>query len=278
MIHELINLDVDYKHYGIDHSDKKATLELFVLDNMEGVTKEKERPFILICPGGGYQHLSPREAEPIAIKFNSYGFNAGILRYSINPDIFPSQLLETDMAMSIIRSRSEEFKLAKGKLIIAGFSAGAHVAASAGTLYNTELVKNLGIDPMNLRPDAMMLAYPVITSGEHAHRGSFINLLGSNYDKYLDFVSLEKHIDSNTPATFIWHTFEDQAVPLENSLYFANELRKNNVKFEYHVFPNGSHGLALATEETVTSDGKCYQPECSCWTELFKEFVKNLSC
>lgn len=277
MIHELIDLNVDYKSYGIEHSDKKATLELFILDNMEGYTKEKERPFVLICPGGGYEHLSPREAEPIAIRFNSYGYNAGILRYSITPDVFPSQILEADMAMSIIRSRSEEFKLAKNKLIIAGFSAGAHVAASAGTLYNTDLVKELGINPDNLRPDAMMLAYPVITSGEYAHRSSFKKLLGSNYDKYLDFVSLENHVDSNTPATFIWHTFEDQSVPLENSLLFASALRKNNVKFEYHVFPNGSHGLALATEETVTSDGKGYQPECACWTDLFKEFVNHLA-
>lgn len=277
MIHEIINLDIDYAAKKIEHDDTKATLELFILDNMDGFVKEKERPFILICPGGGYQHLSPREAEPIAIKFNSYGFHTGILRYSIAPNIFPSQLLEANEALRIIRSKTTEYKIAPNKVIVAGFSAGAHVAASCGTLFNTPLANELGIEENNLRPDAMMLAYPVITSNEYAHRGSFNNLLGKNYDKYIDFVSLENQVDENTPPCFIWHTFADQSVPLENSLLFANALRKNGVKFEYHVFPNGSHGLALANEETETLDGKTYQPECACWCDLFKEFVNKLN-
>lgn len=276
MLHEIIDLNIDYSAHSLNHDDTRATLELFILDNLNGFVKEKERPFVLICPGGGYQHLSPREAEPIAIKLASYGFHTGILRYSITPNIFPSQILELDEAFKIIRSRSKNYQIAPNKLIVAGFSAGAHVAACCGTLFNTELIKELGIDGNNLRPDAMMLAYPVITSNEYAHRGSFVNLLGKDYDKYVDFVSLEKQVDSDTPPCFIWHTFADQSVPLENSLLFANALRKHQVKFEYHVFPNGAHGLALANEETETLDGKTYQPECSCWCDLFKEFVNKL--
>jgi len=133
--------------------------------------------------------------------------------------------------------------------------------------------KYLGCDKEYVRPDGLLLGYPVITSGKDAHRASFVKLLGENYEKYIDDISLENKVSKDTPESFIWHTFDDNSVPLENTLLLVEALRKNNVKFEYHVFPDGCHGLGLGTKETATKGGKHYQPEVYAWTSLFKQWM-----
>ena len=133
--------------------------------------------------------------------------------------------------------------------------------------------KYLGCDKEYVRPDGLLLGYPVITSGKDAHRASFVKLLGENYEKYIDDISLENKVSKDTPESFIWHTFDDNSVPLENTLLLVEALRKNNVKFEYHVFPDGCQGLGLGTKETTTKGGKHYQPEVYAWTSLFKQWM-----
>lgn len=280
MLHETIKIDIDYKKIGIEHDNYEATVTTYILDSYPALQGEKKRPLVIICPGGGYEHHSPREGEAIAVKMNNFGLNAIILRYSLVPNIFPCALYEAAYTIAYARAHAEEWSIDPNKIIMAGFSAGGHVAASLGTMWNQEILRNfvyntLKLSPKDIRPDGLLLGYSVLTSGEFAHRMSFERLLGNDYDKYLDFVSLEKRVDTDTPITFMWHTFEDGSVPLENSLLFANALRKNDIRFELHVFPKGNHGLGLATRETDMEDGSKYQPECACWVDMFQTWVEK---
>ena len=215
MIHTTIELKPDYTKAGISHSDCVAKLTTYIVDHHSEYRGDKKRPLVLICPGGGYTHLSFREAEPIAIKMNSYGYNACILSYSLAPDRYPSQLLEAAMAVDYIKKHAVEWHVDTDKLCICGFSAGAHVAGSLGTMWKDELITEvLGGESMDYRPSCMLLSYPVITAGEFAHRGSFNALVGGD-EKMYDTVSLEKRVNEDTIPSFIWHTFEDGTVPVE---------------------------------------------------------------
>lgn len=280
MIHKKFEIDIDYAALGIEHDDSKAEITTYILDRYPEVQGERKRPLVIICPGGGYGHHSPREGEAVAVKMNSFGFNAIVLRYSLLPNTLPSALFEAAYTVALSRAYSEEWGVDPDRIIMAGFSAGGHVAASLGTLWNNDILKPLVVDklqliPRDVRPDGLLLSYPVITSGEFAHRQSFEKLLGDDYDKNLDLVSLENRVDPETPITFMWHTFEDGSVPVENSMLFASALRKNNVPFELHIFPHGSHGLGLATRETDMKDGSKFQPECACWADMFATWVEK---
>lgn len=276
MIHETLDIDLDYASLGIVHDDSKATITSYILDNDEAMMGERLRPLIIICPGGGYGHLSFREGEAIAIKMNSLGYNACVLRYSLSPNAYPSQIFELASTIAFIRNNAKLWQCDTNKIVVAGFSAGGHLAASLGVMWNEDyLSSSLNIPKELLKPNALLLGYPVITSGEFAHRNSFLNLLGSNYNGLVEDMSLENRVSPDTPKTFMWHTFEDASVPLENSLLFAQALRRNNIPFEYHVFPKGSHGLALCTQETNPASGGKFQPENACWIDMFKNWLEN---
>jgi len=280
MLHETIKLDINYETLGIKYDDYKATITTYILDSFLEIQGERKRPLVIICPGGGYEYHSPREGEAIAIKMNSFGFNACILKYSLFPNEFPCALFEAAYTIAYARAHAKEWCIDPNKIIIAGFSSGGHVAASIGTMWNNEILKDfvnniLKLTPKDIRPEGILLGYPVITSGEYAHKPSFIRILGKNYDENLELVSLENRVDKDTPITFLWHTVEDATVLIENSFLFATALRKSNVPFELHVFPNGNHGLSLATKETDMRDGNKYQPECACWADMFKVWVEK---
>ncbi|MDF2699620.1 MAG: acetyl esterase [Haloplasmataceae bacterium] len=228
-------------------------LTTYVLDG------NKPRGAVLVLPGGGYGFTSPREAEPIALKFNSAGFHAFVLDYSCAPLRHPAPLIDVTNAIKLIFDQSETWKIDTKKIAVCGFSAGGHLAASYGIYW-----EKFG----DFKPNALILSYPVINSGEFAHRDSFINLLGEHSsDDLLDQMSLEKHINKNTPPTFIWHTVEDNLVPVENTLMFANGLRIHNIPFEMHIYPNGGHGLSLAIEETADHIDQI-NPHVATWMSL----------
>lgn len=240
MINKVINL----------REGKNVTLTAYVLDDpMEKGTK---RPAILVCPGGGYEFCSPREAEPIAIRYNAAGFHAFVLNYSVAPARYPSALEEASMAVSLIRKNAEEWRVKTDNIAVIGFSAGGHLAGSLGVFWNSDPIKTA--DGRN-KPNAVILAYPVITSGEYAHRGSFEKLCGSD-EELIARMSLEKQVTKDTPPMFIWHTFEDKSVPVENSLMMASALRKENIPFELHIYPKGEHGLSTAQKDVgITGEG-----------------------
>ncbi|SHH49938.1 alpha/beta hydrolase [Clostridium grantii] len=271
MINKRIDIWGSDNYKGSGEDGFFPTLDTYILDG------EKKRPAVLICAGGGYGFTSEREKEPIAMKFNSAGFHAFILNYSVAPRKHPQPLLDTSRAMCIIRENADQWKIDSEKIAVCGFSAGGHLAASLGVhfeknyLFDTPLIKK----ELN-KPNALILAYPVITSGEFAHRGSFDNLLGLEAsEEILEEMSLEKQVNDKVPPTFIWHTFEDTAVPVENTLLFARELRKNNVPFELHIYPEGGHGLSLAIEETANDDTQVI-PHVATWIELCTQWLENL--
>lgn len=227
-----------------------GTLTTYLLDKI--MEEEKTRPLVLICPGGGYFFTSPREAEPIALQMNSFGLHACVLNYSCAPAVFPTALNQLAKSVKLIRESAEKWNVNPDKIIVLGFSAGGHLTASLGTFWNKEfLLRDLNVDKEEIMPNALVLSYPVITSGEFAHQGSFENLLGERAgdSNWRELVSLEKQIDETMPKSFIWHTFEDQSVPVENSLKLASAMRKAKVPFALHIFEKGGHGLSLGTEE-----------------------------
>lgn len=242
------------------------------------------RPLVLVCPGGGYAMTSDREAEPLALQFLAMGYHAAVLRYSCAPARFPTALLELAAGVMLIREHAKQWHVAADRLVIQGCSAGGHLAASYAMFWNRDWLREMaGIterEPARrmLRPGGLLLCYPVITSGEFAHRGSFENLIGDLPDReeLLERLSLERQVCDDMPPTFVWHTYQDQAVPVENSLLLMEALRRAGIPGEFHMYPRGCHGLALATALTQTSDGRCVQPECAGWVGLAQTWLQNL--
>lgn len=271
MIHEVINLNLD--GYNLETS---AKLYAYRLDNTPQSDAFRKRPAVIICPGGGYGHTSDRESEPIAMQYLAAGYHAFVLRYHVAPNRYPIALLELASAIKIIREHASEWMIDEKKIILNGFSAGGHLAASLSTFWSSDwLAKAIATTKEMIQPNGCILAYPVITSGEFAHRGSFENLLGEDTARMAE-VSLEHQVNSNTPPMFIWHTYEDASVPVENSLLFLAALRRYKISTEFHMYPHGGHGLALANQETQMSDGRGLQEECQGWIHLAIRWIRNL--
>lgn len=261
--------------------DEKANLVTYIRYNSKELNNGP-RPAMLVLPGGGYGFLSDREAEPIAVAFLAKGFNAFILNYSVNEMAANyNPVCEAALAIKHIRENAEKYNIDPHKIFVVGFSAGGHLACSAGTLWNCEKVREaLGADaPEGIaRPDGMILSYPVITAFEHCHPGSIYNVCGTNTptDEQKKQFSLEYQVDSSTSPAFIWHTFEDTLVPVQNSLLLALALKKNNVPFELHVYPRGPHGLALANEDTFSGWNGMIQVPPQQWVDLAARWAKEL--
>lgn len=269
---------ISEKQSGFKKSTVPASLTAYVLDPVS-VYPDRRRPAVIICPGGGYEHLSDREGDPVAMQFLSMGCHAFVLHYSLAPDGFPVSLMELAMAVSLIRSHEAEWLVDPEKIIISGFSAGGHLACSLGAFWNEELLYGpLGLSPEEIRPDGMILGYPVITSGPACHAGSMKNLLGNKAEDNImrRLVSLEYQVGPHTPKTFLWHTSTDKSVPLKNSLLLADALTEHGVSLEMHIYPAGCHGLSLATEEVSGPDGRYTEPQCQSWISLVKTWLEHI--
>ena len=264
---------------SVDSYQETAALYTYFLDNSPEMIPDRKRPLVLICPGGGYEMTSDREAEPVAIQYIAKGYQAAILRYSVKPAKYPLALLQLAKSVAFLRENAAEFHIDVNKIVVQGFSAGGHLAASLGVFWKKNFIaETLGIDSEMVKPNGMILSYPVITSGEFAHTGSFECLLGEDYndlDKRKE-QSLEFQVSRDTPPTFLWHTVTDDCVPVENSLLFFNALRKLEIPVEMHLYPVGGHGLSLANEETSYEDGGCVQKECQSWMELACKWMQNI--
>lgn len=251
----------------------KASLSVYILDTVNEIGIKK-RPIVVICPGGGYGFVSEREAETLAMAYLSMGYHAAVVRYSISPAVYPTALLELGRSVLIIKENAKEWGVDADSIIVSGSSAGGHLAASYGMFWNKGLIsERLGVTASELKPAGMILNYPVITSGPHAHRGSFVNLLGDRYDELVDEMSLENQVNEDTPKTFIWTTFTDMTVPVQNSLLLASAMREKNISCELHMYCKGEHGLSLANELTSAGPGKNLEPICQSWIELAKNWL-----
>lgn len=184
MLHETFTIELPYEELGIKQQGS-ATITTYIKDVFPKDQDPFKRPLIVICPGGGYNHHSPREGEAIAIKMLDMGYNAVVLRYSLAPVTYPAQLYEAAYTMKYVRDNAAEWDVDPDKIIIAGFSAGGHVAGLLGTGWNSKrldyLLENvLHCSHEYVKPDGMLLGYPVITSGIDAHRASLREVLGKN--------------------------------------------------------------------------------------------------
>lgn len=263
------------KQIPIEAEGETGRLETYFLNNSVSIDPERTRPVVLICPGGSYEKTSDREAEGVAIRMCARGFHACVLRYSVAPVRYPAALIQLAKSVAWLREHSGEYHMDPKKIVLCGFSAGGHLAASLGVFWNHGLLREkTGLSGEEIRPDRLMLCYPVISSGAFAHRGSFENLLGrdSTEEEWRE-QSLELWVNRDTPPSFLWHTVTDETVPVENSMLFAFALRKAGVNFEMHLYPKGGHGLSLGTEETRSSDGRGVEPAVQSWIELAGDWI-----
>ena len=250
----------------------------YLLDTPAGNPYFQTRPAVIICPGGAYCYVSPREGEAVAMRFLAAGFHAFILQYSVAPARFPTALTELADAVKTVRENAAEWQITPGKLFILGFSAGGHLCGSLGTLWNHPVLEEAfgytgGAKPW--KPDGMLLSYPVLTMGAHTHQGSLHNLLGEQPDAQLvSLLSLETQVSGDTVPAFLWHTADDGAVPVENSLQFATALRKAGVSLELHVFQHGPHGLSLC-DKTTAYEPAHLVPDAAGWIDLAIAWVNR---
>lgn len=247
MIYERVDL---YRYFGIERGKQaEGYLTAYVPDPLVPEIKAKLRPGMLVIPGGGYWFRSGREKEPVALAYLREGYCAFTLDYSVQT-LFPVPLLEAAMATIYLRENAAKYGLDPAHLAAIGFSAGGHLAGMLSMLYEEpEIVSVLGERAMNARPNAVVLSYPVITMGELTHGGTRDVITGGR-EELLQRLSLEKRVSKKAAPAFLWHTQEDDCVPVENSLLLATAYRKAGVPFAMHIFEHGPHGLSLISPET----------------------------
>jgi acetyl esterase/lipase len=209
---------------------------------------------IVVCPGGGYSGLAnAHEGMAICQEFNKIGVTAYLLKYRLpSDDIMVDRsigpLQDAQMAILTVRKNAKEWGINPAKIGIIGFSAGGHLASTEGTHFDKPVIENK--ENISLRPDFMMLIYPVISFGEQAHVGSRENLVGKTPSAaQVDLYSNEKQVTANTPPTFLVHAQDDNVVPVQNSLMFYDALLKNKVKAEMHLFQEGGHGFGMTNSK-----------------------------
>jgi acetyl esterase/lipase len=225
---------------------------------------------VVICPGGGYGHLAmDHEGHQIAQWLNSFGVAGFILKYRHRNSGagygHPAPLQDAQRAVRTVRSLAMQWNVDPNRIGILGFSAGGHLASSAGTHFQNRYGEPKdSIDKVSCRPDFMILIYPVITFTEWCtHKGSMRNLLGNNPEKELvEKFSNEKQITPQTPPTFLVHGNDDTGVPPENSIFFYLALRKAKVPAEMHIYENGRHGFGLGQNRGAVSS---WPVRCADW-------------
>jgi acetyl esterase/lipase len=213
---------------------------------------------VIVCPGGGYQHLAmEKEGSDVARWLNSLGVTAFVLQYRLGPKYHhPIELGDAQRAIRTVRTHAAELRIGPDRIGIMGFSAGGHLASSAGTHFDNGSPDAMDpIDRAGSRPDFLILGYPVISFVNFVHQGSKLNLLGPNPDpKLVESMSSELAVTAQTPPTFLFHTTTDATVPVENSVLFYSALRKAGVPAELHIYERGPHGVGLApTDETLSN-------------------------
>ena len=265
----------------------EATLTSLCFTNSKDL-KLSPRRAVIVCPGGGYSGLSDREDEVVAAQYLAAGFATFILHYSVKENAKDFQpLKEAALAIKHVRENAQHYSVDPNYIFISGFSAGGHLAASAGVFWDHPAVKEvLGCEDTGIaRPTGMILSYPVITTGEYTHVHSTQRLCGKfNKEPILTYTreeadrfSMELHVKENTPPAFLWHTAADQAVPVENSLLFAAALSRAKVPFELHIFPEGKHGLSLCNDITASGQDSFVVPHNACWIELACKWARELT-
>jgi acetyl esterase/lipase len=233
---------------------------------------------VVVCPGGGYGGLAAdHEGKQIAEWFNSLGVSAFVLKYRLGPRYHhPAMLQDAARAIRTVRAKASEWGVDPDRIAIIGFSAGGHLASTAGTHFDSgKLDAEDPIERVSSRPDRLILIYPVIAlATPFRHGGSVRNLLGDNPSQELvESLSNERQVTKETPPTFMAHTNADLPVPAENSILFALALRKAGVPVELHLFERGPHGLGLG--DGIAKLNVPAEPSFKAWPKLCETWLKN---
>jgi acetyl esterase/lipase len=222
-----------------------------------------EAPAVLVLPGGGYAKQADHEAEPVAHWLASLGIHAFVLRYPVAPHRHPAPLAAAKQAMLWIRAGRHGLDIDSSRVGVLGFSAGGHLAATLSVGVSTG---DAALDVSAAVPDLSILCYPVISMVDSVHQGSVDNLLGAHSARaVLQELSAELHVSPDTPPAFLWHTADDQSVPVSHSLAYAGALSRAGVAAELHVFPHGIHGIGLAVGVPGAEE----------WTELCAGWLRR---
>jgi acetyl esterase/lipase len=231
---------------------------------------------MVICPGGGYEHLAPHEGRDYALWLNQHGVTCFVLKYRLgsNGYHYPAEFQDVTRAMRMVRADAAQWHIEPHRIGIMGSSAGGHLAATLLTHFDSGNTNaDDPIERQSSRPDLGILCYAVITMGEYTHQGSRENLLGKHPSpKLVKLLSNELQVKTNTPPCFIWCTYEDKTVPMENSLLFAEALRQQHVPFALHVYEKGGHGMGLADKPPFKHPHP-WADDCLFWLKA-QNFVK----
>ena len=267
------------------NESEKYKLDVYIQDESPEITLSHLRPFVLVCPGGSYVMTSDREADPIAFAYLADGFHVGVLRYSVGEDAsYPNPNVDLSVALRMIRENAKRWHIDPDKIAICGFSAGGHLVAMQGVHWNDpEIARLSGCENGENRPNALILGYPLITSGQYAHRESIDNILcrvkakknPEELERMLDFVSCENHVGAHTPPVFLFHTRLDQVVSVCNSLRFAEALAKNGIDFEMHIFEKGNHGLAMCNHTADLAGADIVNKDAEPWVKMSCNWLWN---
>ncbi len=207
---------------------------------------------VVICPGGGYGGLASHEGKDYALFLNEQGIAGFVLKYRLGSAGYrhPAMLNDVNRAIRNVRANAAAWKLDAKRIGVMGSSAGGHLASTAITHFDAgKADASDPIERVSSRPDAGILCYPVITMGPNTHNGSKNNLLGKEpSEELVKLLSNELQVTKDTPPTFLFHTWEDKAVKVENSLEFAAALKRNGVPFDLHIFEKGPHGIGLGVK------------------------------
>ena len=223
--------------------EKVPTLDVYIPENKTSDIA------VVIMPGGAYTHHAVHEGKGYAEFLNAHGITAFVCPYRVNPHLFPLPLLDSRRAIRYVRYHSEEYGISKNKVYIMGSSAGGHLAAMTSSYFKPIEFEGVdAIDEESFRPDGQILCYPVIAllGKGLAHLSSGQQLLGMKQAEMGEELSPHLIADENAPRAFMWHTFEDAGVSMNNSLLYAKRLRDHGVSTEVHIYPKGGHGLGLA--------------------------------
>lgn len=233
----------------------------------DSMAQVRRRPAVVVIPGGGYNHVSDREADPVALQFAAAGYHTFVLYYGVGAQAQNDlPLRQVSEALGVIRAHAEPWGVCPDKIAVCGFSAGGHLALSSA-------VRDLpGAEgERQQRPDAVILSYPVVTAGEYAHRGSVCFLSGSQDPADHLPYGLEDKVWPGMAPVFVWHSMADETVPVENTLLLIGALRRAGVSCEAHLFPSGRHGTSICTAEVNDP-----LPHAAHWMQLAQEWLADV--
>ena len=267
-----------FERIALSVGTRKVYMDAYVADRMTF-----DRDAVLVLPGGAYRMVcDEREGEPIALAFLARGINAFVLHYSVGEEYhYPSHLTEASCAMVYLKDHSDELGINKDRIFAVGFSAGGHLAGSLAILHKEPLVLDLlGIEQGDNKPCGAILSYPVVSALCKTHEESFANLGGKPFELLSESekraLSLECNVDSDSVPLFIWHTAEDEAVPVVGSLRLAEAYYNAERPFTLRVYPYGQHGLALANEITAGENGEYTAPFADEWVDASVKWMKTI--